>query len=357
MSARNKLKATIAAIGFVAVVTAIACVGSSPVLPTTQCDGTDTYCGGACSNTQTDPRNCGACGKVCSVQNGETCQKGTCGPPCTGGTTRCGTVCLDVQSDTSNCGECGKKCGQGEACTQGKCVLLCTGGLTVCARAAAPIADASTPVDGATPTEAGTGDAGPGNASSSVCSDLQTDPNNCGMCGNVCPPEKSGCAQGKCAIGEFGGIRTNVAQDDLAPYWSECHSDLYNAVTPLATILQNKCTQGKLLLGCRAIGQKTLITAAEAPRADAIFDVGNGAQAFHLANGTAWYYSATWSWGYAVPNDGLSRNNCDTATGLFPDRRLCWHATGSSLQGGYRCGSIVNLNSSAQYERVIFQAP
>lgn len=362
MSAPNRLAAACVILGLGAVLTAVACVGDSPVLPTSHCDGTDAYCGGACSNTQTDPRNCGTCGKVCAVQNGETCQKGTCGPPCTGGTARCGAGCLDVQSDPSNCGDCGKQCAQGEACTNGKCNLLCAAGRTICPRAATPVVDASAPLDASPadatgPGEGGASDAGPGNLSSNVCTDLQSDPNNCNMCGNVCPIDKPACAQGKCAIGEFPGIRTNVNQSDLMPAWQECHSDLYNAMTPLSTILQSECTQAKLLLGCRQVGQKTLITAAEAPRADATFDVGNGAQAFHLANGTAWYYSATWSWGYAVPGDGLSRNNCDIASGNFPERRLCWHASSSSLQGGYRCGSNVGLNSSAAYERVIFQSP
>ena len=359
---KNRLFAAASAIGVGALLAVVACVGDAPKLPDTQCDGTDTFCSGACTNTQTDARNCGSCGKVCDIAKGETCQKGTCGPPCTGGTTRCGTACLDVQNDPKNCGDCNKKCADGEVCSAGKCALVCNGGLTSCPRAAAPAPDAGAPVDsGATEagaTDAGTtSDASAGNPSANVCVNLQSDPNNCGMCGNVCPPDKSACDQGKCKVGDFPGILTNLAQDDLSSRWQECHADLYNATTSLATVLQNKCTQAKLLLGCRAVGQKTLITAAEAPRADVTFDVGTGPQASHIANGTAWYYNASTSWGYAMPDDLLQRSSCDVAAGQYPDRRLCWHTSGGNMYGGYRCGSNSGLNVSTAFERVVFQSP
>lgn len=353
MSAKRRLAGVAGLLGIGAALAIVACVGDSPKLPTSQCDGTDSFCSGACTNTQTDPRNCGSCGKVCDIAKGETCQKGTCGPPCTGGTTRCGTVCLDVQSDRANCGDCGKKCAQGEACTQGKCGLVCAGGLTVCPRAAAPVADGGAPMDAAPAPEAG-----PTNLSANVCTDMQADPANCGMCGNVCPTDKPFCEQGKCKIWEFPGIVTNLSQDDLSSRWQECHADLFNATTPIATILQNKCTQAKLLLGCRQVGQKTLVTAAEAPRADVTFDTGGGPNpnfTSHVANGTAWYYNANWSWGYAMPGDTLNRFSCDVAQGNYPDRRMCWHASSSQLQPGYRCGS--NMSPGAGYERVIFQSP
>lgn len=36
-----------------------------------------TSCGGTCTDLQSDPTNCGACGKVCEIP-GDTCAMGTC---------------------------------------------------------------------------------------------------------------------------------------------------------------------------------------------------------------------------------------------------------------------------------------
>jgi len=92
-----------------------------------------------------------------------------------------------------------------------------------------------------------------------------------------------------------------------------------------------------------------------------MFDVGTGAYASHLANGVAWYFNQSYSWGFAEPLDGLQRGSCDTFDGLYPDRRICWHTGGNTLNGGYRCGTTRNLNTvmtgGGGYERVLFQTP
>ncbi len=41
--------------------------------------------------------------------------------PCPAGTKRCGKACIDVQSDPANCGACGRTCGAGDVCTGGTC--------------------------------------------------------------------------------------------------------------------------------------------------------------------------------------------------------------------------------------------
>jgi hypothetical protein len=68
-----------------------------------------------CVNIQTDPNNCGRCGKVCT--GGKTCQSGTCNCPtgqslsngmcCPNGLTNCGGTCTDTSKDLNNCGGCG----------------------------------------------------------------------------------------------------------------------------------------------------------------------------------------------------------------------------------------------------------
>ncbi len=55
---------------------------------------------------------------------GQTCQRGACGPrpSCSGGQQACGAACVDVSQDRGNCGTCGHACSGAEACQGGGCV-------------------------------------------------------------------------------------------------------------------------------------------------------------------------------------------------------------------------------------------
>jgi hypothetical protein len=133
---------------------------------------------GICADHHADPANCGACGVVC--KKGEACTAGKCAAPnaCPPGQSQCVRadgakgLCSDHQSDLVNCGACGVVCKKGEACTAGKCAApnRCAPGQTQCVRA-----------DGA----------------KGLCSNLQTDPSNCGACGVVCKKGQS-CTAGVC---------------------------------------------------------------------------------------------------------------------------------------------------------------
>jgi hypothetical protein len=97
-------------------------------------------------------------------------------PPvvCPTGTTDCGGVCLDLQTDVNNCGACGNVCPEGQpgfvrGCAEGNCFFMreraCAEGLSSC---------------------------------NGVCVDRQTDPANCGLCGNACATGEV-CFGGQCA--------------------------------------------------------------------------------------------------------------------------------------------------------------
>ena len=145
-----------------------------------ECPDGQTACGGECVDVQTDTANCGACGVSC----GGACENGTCvdQPACPDGQTDCGGFCTDTTSDLNNCGGCGTACPPNAICSDGTCFgggdpppvdpapVACTGNLVDCG---------------------------------GVCVDFQTDPFNCGGCGNFCI---TGCSGGACAVFEIPGI-------------------------------------------------------------------------------------------------------------------------------------------------------
>jgi len=82
-------------------------------------------CDGKCTDTKTDPANCGSCGNQCSA--GEPCTDGSCGIICPLGLSECREgSCVDTNADSENCGTCGNICMPGDHCCSGVCVNLRT---------------------------------------------------------------------------------------------------------------------------------------------------------------------------------------------------------------------------------------
>ena len=118
--------------------------------------------GTVCVDTSSDPRFCGSSCVPC--QPGSTCKGGTCVPDdCAPGLTNCvGPLCHNLLTDESHCGACSSPCGG--FCQDGICVSSCDAGKQQCAGG---------------------------------CVDFQTDPANCGGCGNMCSPGEL-CTAGQC---------------------------------------------------------------------------------------------------------------------------------------------------------------
>jgi len=132
-----------------------------------------------CTNLLNDPANCGACGKVCGAGLG--CYSGVCNatPPattCPPDAQLCADpmvpskmYCAVVLRDPSNCGDCGHVCSGGLTCVEGTCMPPPTGGTT---SMTCPAAQRNSCVNA---------------AGQMYCTDLLSDPSNCGVCGKVCP--------------------------------------------------------------------------------------------------------------------------------------------------------------------------
>jgi hypothetical protein len=152
----------LASISIAAVIAANACGGNhSP--GSNGCPGLQDLCGTTCTDTQTDPANCGSCGGACAV-TAPFCQAGACVAMCGSGFDACGGGCVDTANDPTNCGRCGRDCAINETCTAGQCVPgACRG--TTCG---------------------------------SACVDTTSDPTNCGACGTACAVTSPLCVMGKC---------------------------------------------------------------------------------------------------------------------------------------------------------------
>lgn len=140
------------------------------------CPSPYTCCYGGCVNTKSDVNNCGSCWNACS--DGASCINGlcvdACNNMCTDSQECCGGICTDIMNDAGNCGSCGNVCNTtgpeptSSGCTNGFCTCggsaECTGEKVCCGAS---------------------------------CKNLDTDPTNCGSCGNQCAQGET-CKQGVC---------------------------------------------------------------------------------------------------------------------------------------------------------------
>jgi hypothetical protein len=159
----------------------------------------------------------------------------------------------------------------------------------------------------------------------------------------------------------FFGPRTNVNPAELAG-WTLCFSNLYDSTSTSLADIQAACDGNQLMLACRPVGATTLTLAAHAPRQAVLRDTGSGDRTtVSHANGSDWYYSDSWSWGFAPAGETVDKFSCDGGDGIFiggapANDRLCFHTGAGFLTGGFRCGAETFLNSSSDWERLIYTA-
>ncbi|MEZ4295176.1 MAG: hypothetical protein R3B70_09370 [Polyangiaceae bacterium] len=275
-------------------------------------------------NDQCVGGQCKGLPNTCSVAAGDPCKVGVCN--------ELNKTCQQVAGNDGAACDDGNLCTAGETCALGKCVN------------GAPANDGAACDDG-------DGCTGGTSCAGGTCQNATSQIVAC-VDGDMCCP--AGCANDKDCLYWASGVQQDVPATELTG-WTQCYVDNYaNFNTSMSQILQ-QCDKGKLLLACRQVGQTVFKTLAMAPRADVLFDCGSQEDCTHPANGVGWYYSDSWSWGYAPEGEVVSRNSCDVNSQASPDR-LCWHSGGGNINGGWRCGAATNLNGDVNWERVVFQA-
>ncbi len=153
-----------------------------------QCPPGQTLCGNTCRDLTSDPNNCSACSRQCSLPGAVSgCMASACTlGACNDGFGNCdgnnANGCeVTTTTDAMNCGTCGNRCSfanAGATCVAGRCAMgTCNTGFADC--------DGS-PINGCETNTA------------------MGDINNCGACSNRCPPPPVGgvaaCSAGACAV-------------------------------------------------------------------------------------------------------------------------------------------------------------
>lgn len=205
------------------------------------CPAGKTSCQNSCVDPQSfqnDSNNCSKCGLVC--QGGTSCSAGMC--VCPAGKTMCNGVCVDTATDSNNCSACGVFCdpmvvGGIGVCQDSKCVCpqsapsVCSyGDERVCTNLDTQNDNCGTCghhcLNGTCSSAACVCAAGlqacPANdGRDTICTTVATDGANCGKCGRVCPSGSScqgnECVSGGCPAGwtMCGGTCTNTDFDNL----------------------------------------------------------------------------------------------------------------------------------------------
>lgn len=133
--------------------------------------------------------------------------------------------------------------------------------------------------------------------------------------------------------------------------WTQCYAaTMAISIGNSGEGVLNVCTDDYIMMAGRETGSGTFLALAAALRSDAILETGN-TSVTHLANGSNWWYSDLWSWGFTEASDTVQNNECDTSNSPLS---MCLHTL--DFAGGYRINNIQGLNGSTNYEKVFFQA-
>lgn len=179
-----------------------------------KCPSGQTLCGSTCFDLQTSQANCGTCGDTCSLAHATSaCTSGSCTiSSCSSGYGNCDGNATNgcetnLNTSLSNCGSCGNVCSPANAtpgCVAGSCTIVsCSAGFKDC-------------------------DENPNNGCETA---IENNPNNCGSCGNVCPSGANStavCSLAVCGLicnpgfGDCDGNPSNGCETSLESNPNNC---------------------------------------------------------------------------------------------------------------------------------------
>ena len=146
------------------------------------------------------------------------------------------------------------------------------------------------------------------------------------------------------------GPQTNVPLATIiGGGWTQCYAATMSVpIGDAAENVLNVCKGDVLMMAGRETGSDTFLVLAAAPRADTIFDTGQTNDT-HPANGSNWWFSDFWSWGFTSINDDIFNMECDLTDS---PTSMCLHTMANI--GGYRINNLQALNNSTGFEKVFF---
>ena len=155
------------------------------------------------------------------------------------------------------------------------------------------------------------------------------------------------------------GVQNDVSYSDVINGgWSEVYRGDYgtNGVS-IADIFNKIAAGSQVMLAAIKDGSTTFDVLAAASVEDVLQVTAKNQT--HTANGANWYFNG-YSMGFAGLNDSIHQNTADVA-GSGERDRLSWHTSGSNasdmtIDGGWRSGSNIWLNSSTDWNRVVLVA-
>ena len=173
--------------------------GRAPIDGACECAAGLTMCRSGCSNTSTDPVNCGVCSRSCRAD--EVCRAGSCvaladatvAPADASDVSDTPDVCTSTADPSNCCGvDCPLRINGIRLCSAGHCAFSCISGFANC----------------------------DGDAANGCESAPATDPMNCGVCGNRCVSGR--CVGGRCLSPCEGGCPAGMACVDAGTACAPC---------------------------------------------------------------------------------------------------------------------------------------
>jgi hypothetical protein len=170
------------------------------------------------------------------------------------------------------------------------------------------------------------------------------------------------------------GTHINLTVSSLAG-WKQCYRSTYDVPFDFS-VLKKSCNGSRLLVACRPVNNKKVLTLAGIGQYEDIshpclptqcksngkskkkgkkVTCSSNYQCITQAKrGVGWYNANNQTWGFVRGSLSFEVDPCDSSN-LDADYRLCWTSQADIKKGtGDRCGSTKNLQDSTKWERLIY---